>query len=577
MSTSIRSARRWRGAAGLGITGALVAGALLSGTGAGAVSGGPASRAIKFDTALSLVQNGWTLPNASNNDAEIVNKNAFRLSNWLGNDGYGVQEQVIAPATRDAGEALSVRTYSYAFTIDSAYKEGGVRVAQPKLSVEAAVGKTGNRAGGHLIFRIPANNKLELTNYTDPSADGGDLDSEWVGHSATVDFDQPLVVLYSVHFKPGATDTVDISVYGTTADGGPNYTDQRASFNGGTFEYYHAGAGNPIQSADSLAFRAVTRAPHYEGDEIQGWESGQEPNAEEKAFLKDKGFVFSNIAYGTDGIAGIAGRAKFAQTLTAFTNFDPEGTTVKYQWYRGNTAIANATKSTYKAVVADIGRKLKVKITLRQGGTTVASDTSEPTPTVGGGLITSSGNPVIQGTARVGVTLSIQKPSYSVSSPTFAYQWFRDGVRISGATASTYTLTAVDRTHKIAVRVTAKKKYYEDFALASAQTSSVNWGILTVSAAPTIKGTAKVGKTLTAGTPGWTPAAGLTKIYYWYAWDGSGTPGDEDLVQVGSSNLLKLNELEKGLKVTVQVRGFRAGFGPGFVTSTQATATATVG
>jgi hypothetical protein len=51
--------------------------------------------------------------------------------------------------------------------------------------------------------------------------------------------------------------------------------------------------------------------------------------------------------------------------------------------------------------------------------------------------------PVITGTTTVGQTLSCSTGTWT-KSPTFSYQWRRNGVTISGATASTYLLVTAD-------------------------------------------------------------------------------------------------------------------------------------
>ena len=62
--------------------------------------------------------------------------------------------------------------------------------------------------------------------------------------------------------------------------------------------------------------------------------------------------------------------------------------------------------------------------------------------------------PVASGTGTVGQTLTCTNGTWQYS-PTFAYQWLRDGVAVSGATASTYVLVAADSTHSLSCRVTA--------------------------------------------------------------------------------------------------------------------------
>ena len=67
---------------------------------------------------------------------------------------------------------------------------------------------------------------------------------------------------------------------------------------------------------------------------------------------------------------------------------------------------------------------------------------------------TSSPRPWISGTRRVGELLTA-KPGTWAPKPTLAYQWFRNGHRIAGATAKTYLLTTLDAGKKIRVRVKA--------------------------------------------------------------------------------------------------------------------------
>ena len=70
---------------------------------------------------------------------------------------------------------------------------------------------------------------------------------------------------------------------------------------------------------------------------------------------------------------------QFADTLEAVLNGGNNTGTLSYQWVRGSSDIASATKSTYKLVIDDIGEKISVKITSSvQTGTL----TSAQTPTV---------------------------------------------------------------------------------------------------------------------------------------------------------------------------------------------------
>src|SRR6185436_13117938 len=57
--------------------------------------------------------------------------------------------------------------------------------------------------------------------------------------------------------------------------------------------------------------------------------------------------------------------------------------------------------------------------------------------------------PTASGTAQVGATVHCD-PGAWTGSPSFAYQWLRDGGEITGATGQDYVLTADDQGHSIA-------------------------------------------------------------------------------------------------------------------------------
>ena len=62
--------------------------------------------------------------------------------------------------------------------------------------------------------------------------------------------------------------------------------------------------------------------------------------------------------------------------------------------------------------------------------------------------------PSVSGTAGVGQTLTCQ-PGTWTQTPSYAYQWSRDGIAIAGATAPTYAATSADGGHALSCAVTA--------------------------------------------------------------------------------------------------------------------------
>jgi hypothetical protein len=91
-----------------------------------------------------------------------------------------------------------------------------------------------------------------------------------------------------------------------------------------------------------------------------------------------------------------------------------------------------------------------VDVTVIVGG---ASDTW--TVTTDDGTPANTAAPAITGTLRVGEGLNVSNGTWTNSPASYAYQWTRDGVDISGATSSAYTLVIADEATAIGCDVTA--------------------------------------------------------------------------------------------------------------------------
>ncbi len=87
------------------------------------------------------------------------------------------------------------------------------------------------------------------------------------------------------------------------------------------------------------------------------------------------------------------------------------------------------------------------RITGPLGSITIESPQPTPGPT-------NTGLPTVSGSGRLGATLSCSPGSWS-GSPSLSYQWLRDGTKIPGASAASYTITAADAGRSLSCRVTA--------------------------------------------------------------------------------------------------------------------------
>ena len=120
--------------------------------------------------------------------------------------------------------------------------------------------------------------------------------------------------------------------------------------------------------------------------------------------------------------------------------------------------------------------------------------------------------PTFSGTTTAGNKLAASAGSWAPTA-TIAYQWFRNGTPIPGATKQTYTLAATDADKRIKVRtrataagVTTLEKFSAERSIAAAR--------FTAAPAPSVTGTTRVGNTLKVSTGKWSPAP--TFGYQWY-------------------------------------------------------------
>ena len=128
----------------------------------------------------------------------------------------------------------------------------------------------------------------------------------------------------------------------------------------------------------------------------------------------------------------ITGKARVGSTWTAKTTPSEVQDLCSFQWYRGNSLINGANKSTYTTTEDDRGYQLKCVATIGS-----ASATSNTSPTI----LQDVSSLTLSGVAEEGYSLTA---NISPIIATGTYQWYRDDVAISGANKSSYTLTHDD-------------------------------------------------------------------------------------------------------------------------------------
>jgi len=159
--------------------------------------------------------------------------------------------------------------------------------------------------------------------------------------------------------------------------------------------------------------------------------------------------------------------------------------------------------------------------------------------------------PRITGTPDVGNTLTTAVGAWGPAPVSLSYQWYRGDQIISGATATSYTVTEADRGRSITVKVTGTKAGYQTATKASAATEEVPEALTIVSGAnPRISGTAKVGQRLTAVPGMWSPSEVVLR-YQWYA--------AEAKISGATSSTFVLTPAQRGKSMTVAVTGWLNG------------------
>ena len=488
----------------------------------GVVAAGPNSPSTGAPTITGTLQVGQTLAADTSGIADADGlSGAIYSYQWVSNDGTsdtniaGATNSTYTLVAADEGKTIKVRV---SFTDDAANAESMTSTATDTVSFAVQQQIANSPATGAPSISGTAQVGETLTADTSGIADADGLTNvtyiyEWIindgsSETAYATSTGPIYILAGYH--EGKTIKVRVS-----------FTDDAANA-----ESLTSAATATVEAASN---NSATGAPSITGIPLVG----------------------ETLTADTSGIAD----------ADALTNF-----TFSYQWVRNDgssdTDIMGATGSTYTLVEADEDRAIKVRVSL----------TSTATDPVGFAVqqqianSPATGAPSITGTAQVGETLTADTSSIAdadgLSGATFSYQWVaNDGTSdtdIAGATDSTHVLVAADEGKAIKVRVSFTDDAANGETLTSTATDPVSFAVQQQRAnrpatgTPTVTGTAQVGETLTANTPGIADADGLsgvTFIYQWVANDGS---SDTDITGATDSTYT-LVAADEGMTIKVKV------------------------
>ena len=183
------------------------------------------------------------------------------------------------------------------------------------------------------------------------------------------------------------------------------------------------------------------------------------------------------------GAPTIGGTPQVEQTLTADTSgiSDQDGlsnVSYRYQWMAGGSDIAGATGSIYQLTSSEQGETIQVKVSFTDDANNEESLTSVATVAVAAAPNReATGAPTISGTPQVEQTLTVDTSPIDdedgLTNVSYRYQWIASGADISGATGSSFTLTASQQGKTIQVRVTFTDDRNNSESLTSVATDAV--------------------------------------------------------------------------------------------------------
>ena len=179
-----------------------------------------------------------------------------------------------------------------------------------------------------------------------------------------------------------------------------------------------------------------------------------------------------------------------------------------------------------------------------RAGATLAVDYSPPQA-----ALTSVAAPTIGGTVRVGGTVSLDTGTWSPTPSSLHVTWTADGQPVPALDDKTvFTVAPSLVGTRLVATVTASRPGYVT-AVAASGDSLVRLGWLRT-ATPTITGTPRVGRTLTASPGRWT--WGTAFHYAWYA--------GKARIKGKTARRLVLTRAQRGTRITVEVTGTKAGY-----------------
>ena len=246
----------------------------------------------------------------------------------------------------------------------------------------------------------------------------------------------------------------------------------------------------------------------------------------------------------------ISGTATQNQTLTASNSLaDVDGLgTIIYQWLAAGTVIPGATGSTLSLTQAQVGKSITVKASYTDLQGTAESVTSSATTAVANVNDLPSGGIRINGTANQNAVLTADITNLVDQDGlgTINYKWFANGIEISDATGSTYTLTQSE----VGKTITVNASYVDGYGVSESVISPATLEVTNVNNLPTgtltILGMSAQNGVLSADTTSIADQDGLGLFSYQWFRDGAEVYGE-------NGSTYNLSQIDVGKMIAVQI------------------------
>ena len=234
------------------------------------------------------------------------------------------------------------------------------------------------------------------------------------------------------------------------------------------------------------------------------------------------------------GAPTVTGTATEGQVLTASETgiMDTNGLTTAvylWRWVRVDTNseanIQGATGATYTITAADVGKKLKVRVSFTDDAGHMEELESVSTAAVQAFNYEPTGLPVITGDASTGSTLSVDTSGIAdqngLTNVVFSYQWISDGAlnqNIEGATSSDFTIPIDREGRHIAVVVTFRDDSGYTHSLTSDPTRTIRRGNVRATGIVWVDGPLLLGQAVRGGYAEIADDNGLTNPTFSFQW-----------------------------------------------------------